>query len=195
MGVDIAQKATWSQAEMNDLPDSSFLYVSPGGQKDDTGRTVPRSNRHFPYKGSDGKIDLPHLRNAIARIPQADVPNKDALQARAQRLLVEANDGKTLAWGAAWDDDTAALDVRAVAVALADLSEKIAAYQDHLAGAGLDVKAGRVLSNANLDQLHGAMQKLQQVHAACDMAGDCPLMSNGAKVAAYYRRRLALLAV
>lgn len=84
-----ASKAVWSTSFINDLPDSSFLYIEPGGKKDSTGRTVPRSKRHFPYKDKSGKIDLPHLRNAIARIPQSNAPglNKTALQNRARNLL------------------------------------------------------------------------------------------------------------
>jgi hypothetical protein len=82
--------AVWSTAFVNDLPDSAFLYISPGGKKDSEGKTVPRSLRHLPYKDKSGKIDLPHLRNAIARIPQmkgigADL--KARLQAKARRLL------------------------------------------------------------------------------------------------------------
>lgn len=83
------QFAVWSTAFVNDLPDSCFLYISPGGKKDSEGKTVPRSLRHFPYKDASGKIDLPHLRNAIARIPQASISGtlKDSLQARARRML------------------------------------------------------------------------------------------------------------
>jgi len=86
------QFAVWSTAFVNDLPDGAFLYISPGGKKDSEGKTVPRSLRHFPYKDSGGKIDLPHLRNAIARIPQANISAslKASLQARARRLLSNA---------------------------------------------------------------------------------------------------------
>src|SRR5215472_12414886 len=57
--------------------------------------TIPNASlryglRHLPYKGSDGKIDLPHLRNAIARIPQMKGISdslKASLQARARKLL------------------------------------------------------------------------------------------------------------
>ena len=86
-------KATWTTAFVNDLPDGSFLYVEPGGEKDGEGRTTPRSLRHFPYKDAAGKVDLPHLRNAIARIPQANIPadKKRSLQERARRLLSETN--------------------------------------------------------------------------------------------------------
>jgi len=86
------EKAVWTTAYVNDLPDSAFLYVEPGGKKDADGRTVPRSLRHFPVKDAGGKVDLPHLRNAIARIPQSKIPagKKSALQARARRMLEAA---------------------------------------------------------------------------------------------------------
>ncbi len=93
------QFAVWSTAFVNDLPDSAFLYVQPGGKKDGEGKTVPRSLRHFPYKGPDGKVDLPHLRNAIARIPQAgswlSASLKSSLQSRARRMLSNAG-GKSM---------------------------------------------------------------------------------------------------
>jgi hypothetical protein len=82
-------KAVWSTAFVNGLPDSAFLYIAPGGTKDSDGRTVPRSLRFFPYRDDTGAVDLPHLRNALARIPQSNVPQavKDRLMARAQKLL------------------------------------------------------------------------------------------------------------
>jgi HK97 family phage prohead protease len=83
-------KAVWSTAFVNGLPDSAFLYVEDGGTKDSDGRTVPRSLRHFPYKDDSGAVDLPHLRNALARIPQAQFlsqTQKDTLTAKAQRIL------------------------------------------------------------------------------------------------------------
>lgn len=88
-------KATWSTSYVNDLPDSAFLYVEPGGEKDDEGKTTPRSLRHFPYKDDSGAIDLPHLRNAIARIPQSNAPGltddkKQQLQDRARGMLENA---------------------------------------------------------------------------------------------------------
>lgn len=85
-----SMKAVWSTAFVNNLPDSAFLYVEPGGTKDDDGKTVPRTNRHFPYKDADGKVDVAHLRNALSRIPQAQFlsqAQKDRLTAEARRLL------------------------------------------------------------------------------------------------------------
>ena len=90
-----ADKAAWTRAFVNDLPDSAFLHVEPGGATDDAGKTVPRNLRHFPVRGADGKVDLPHLRNAIARIPQSRIPGLTeddllGLQERARELLAEA---------------------------------------------------------------------------------------------------------
>ena len=83
--------AEWDTAYINDLPDSAFLYISPGGEKED-GKTKPRSLRHFPFKNAAGKVDLPHLRNAIGRIPQSTAPGLTkekmrALQDKARNLL------------------------------------------------------------------------------------------------------------
>ena len=54
-----AEKAVWSAAEVNELPDSSFLYIEPGGKKDEAGKTTPRSLRHLPYKDASGEVDMP----------------------------------------------------------------------------------------------------------------------------------------
>ena len=61
----------WDTNYVNNLPDSAFAHIESGGEKDSDGKTVPRSLRHFPYKNANGEIDLPHLRNALARAPQS----------------------------------------------------------------------------------------------------------------------------
>jgi hypothetical protein len=83
------QKAVWSTAFINDLPDTAFLYIAPGGQKDDEGKTTPRSLRYFPVRGADGKLDAAHVRNALSRIPQAKLPAsvKETAAGKARRLL------------------------------------------------------------------------------------------------------------
>ena len=85
--------ATWDTAYVNNLPDSAFLYVEPGGDKDSEGKTVPRSLRHFPYKDDSGAVDLPHLRNALSRIPQSSLPQsvQDELSAKARGILDAQN--------------------------------------------------------------------------------------------------------
>ena len=68
---EVDEKATWSTAYINDLPDSAFLYIEPGGEKDENGRTVPRSLRHLPVRDAEGNVDLPHVRNALSRLGQS----------------------------------------------------------------------------------------------------------------------------
>lgn len=88
-------RETWTDAEINDLPDSAFLYIEDGGEKDDDGKTTPRDLRHFPYKDAEGKVDLPHLRDALGRIPQSDLPDdvKTEVEAKAKKIL-EDNGGE-----------------------------------------------------------------------------------------------------
>ncbi len=69
-GMESTGKAEMSAAEANDLPDSAFGCIDAGGTKDESGRTVPRSLRHYPHHTASGALDLPHLRNALARSAQ-----------------------------------------------------------------------------------------------------------------------------
>lgn len=71
--MDDFENAELSRASINDLPDSAFAYIESGGKKDEDGKTIPRSLRHLPYKSSSGGIDLPHLRNALARLKQTHI--------------------------------------------------------------------------------------------------------------------------
>lgn len=66
-------RAKISTASKNDLPDSAFAYIEPGGEKDDQGKTTPRSKRHFPIH------DAAHVRNALSRIGQGAQFGKQAL--------------------------------------------------------------------------------------------------------------------
>lgn len=88
------QLAEWTTAEVNDLPDSSFSFIMPGGKKDEQGKTMPRSFRKLPYKNADGSVDLPHLRNALARLGQTnDIPQSEqnAIRAKLTKALENAN--------------------------------------------------------------------------------------------------------
>lgn len=78
--IETEKKAVWSAAAINDLPDAAFAVVESGGEKDEDGKTIPRSLRHLPHhNGSvtnpndDKSVDLPHLRNALARAPQSTI--------------------------------------------------------------------------------------------------------------------------
>lgn len=63
----------WSRKYINDLPDNAFAYIEPGGEKDESGKTTPRSLRHLPYKDKNGNLDAPHTRNALARLKQTKI--------------------------------------------------------------------------------------------------------------------------
>ena len=58
------RKADLSTKELDDLPDSAFAHVEPGGSKDAEGKTTPRSKRHYAIH------DAVHARNALARASQ-----------------------------------------------------------------------------------------------------------------------------
>ncbi len=77
--------AEMSGAGMNDLPDSAFAYIEPGGKKDSSGRTVPRSLRHFPIH------DAAHVRNALARMSQSEFGEqaRAKIMAAARRFGIE----------------------------------------------------------------------------------------------------------
>ncbi len=67
---EVAEKAVWSAAFIDSLPDTSFGFIEPGGKKDDEGRTEPRSLRHYPIKNASGDCDAPGTRSALSRADQ-----------------------------------------------------------------------------------------------------------------------------
>jgi len=83
----------WTTAYINDLPDSCFAYIEPGGKKDNKDKTVPRSLRHLPYKDENGKVDLPHLRNALARLSQSNLSAEAKAKARAKLIAAAKEHG------------------------------------------------------------------------------------------------------
>lgn len=95
-----AEKAVWTTAFINNLPDAAFAVILSGGKKDGEGKTVPRSLRMLPHHNEsvksgteNGSVDLIHLRNALARLPQSKIPAsamataKAHLEAHAKELL------------------------------------------------------------------------------------------------------------
>lgn len=51
----------WSTAYKNGLPDSAFAHVKGSGDQ---------KVRKLPFKDAEGKVDVPHLRNALVRVAQ-----------------------------------------------------------------------------------------------------------------------------
>ena len=81
-------RAELSSADTNDLPDSDFAYIEPGGEKDAEGKTTPRSLRHFPIQ------DKAHVQNALARLSQSPFGDKAKAKvvAAAKKFGIEVAD-------------------------------------------------------------------------------------------------------
>lgn len=91
----VKEKAVWTTAQQNKFPDSSFAMVCKGGTKKG-GITTPKSLRKLVYKDANGKIDLPHVRNALARVNQVQCGGKviskklqDKIRTRLQKALAQ----------------------------------------------------------------------------------------------------------
>ena len=80
--------ATMSSASIDDLPDDAFAHIEPGGSKDSSGRTVPRSLRHFPIH------DKAHVQNALARASSSPFGDKamPKIHAAARKFGVDVAD-------------------------------------------------------------------------------------------------------
>lgn len=75
-----AEGAKWSRGYINALPDAAFAAVEEGP---DGARA-----RHLPHHDAEGRVDLPHLRNALSRWHQVqwmDAANAD----RARQHLLD----------------------------------------------------------------------------------------------------------
>jgi len=84
--------AKWTAEYINNLDDSAFLYIEKGGKKDKDKKTIPRSLRHLPYKNAEGKVDLPHVKNALTRINQVKLQDGELLDEKTQdkiKVLLE----------------------------------------------------------------------------------------------------------
>jgi len=75
------KSAEWTTKYINDLPDSAFAVIEPAYK---SGKTEDKRARHLPFKNKEGKVDLPHLRNAFARVNQIK-PITDSITATELR--------------------------------------------------------------------------------------------------------------
>jgi len=98
----LAVASKWTSAYIDSLPDSCFLFIESGGEKESEGKTKPRSLRHLPYKDAEGHVDRAHLENHVQRAPQIKLANGERiseakaseLQKKAQKLLSRQEDSK-----------------------------------------------------------------------------------------------------
>lgn len=157
----------------NQLPDSAFLFVAPGGVLDDEGKTVPRSNRHFRYRDDSGAIDAEALRAALPQIAEAKSVGLDAdelarLATRARRLVEQFDRGEKVADEPAEWKAGASVDLLGAAYRLIDLAERVVAEHKALAVIGEDSRSGwrlRPDALAELKSAHGALGRIVE-HAA-----------------------------
>jgi hypothetical protein len=69
----------WTHAYVDALPDEAFavVHVRPDGTR----------ARHLPHHDADGRVDLPHVRNALARLNQVRWEDPADAERARQHLL------------------------------------------------------------------------------------------------------------
>lgn len=122
---DQSTRAVLSAADKNDLPDSAFAYIEPGGSKDADGKTTPRKLRHFPIH------DKAHVANALSRAPQSPFGDKALpnIKAAAKKFGIDTQSNGAETGGEDRDDPT---------YADFGISGGLKAVKQHLAGVKAD---------------------------------------------------------
>jgi len=87
------EKAEWTTEYINTLPNSSFAVIEPAYLE---GKTEDKNCRHLPFKNENGEVDLPHYRNALARVnqikPITDSISEEELRKQAAAELEKYRD-------------------------------------------------------------------------------------------------------
>src|ERR1700722_2614 len=81
--------------DVNNLDDAVFAFIEIGGSKDPSGKTVPRSLRHFPLH------DEPAVRTALTQAPQSPWGKQSAaaILAAARKYKIIVDGGMRAAFG------------------------------------------------------------------------------------------------
>ena len=188
MGIEVSPDSAVANAAkgatLNDLPDDAFGYVEPGFL-DDSGKTSPRTHRHFAHHDADGNVDAALLELAIVDARKSDVGGY------ALSHLLRHQSGEDDAHTKFWAHESAAGQVLVAATELTRLSEEIVTAQKHMDYLGYAQASGRIQPEV-LQALKECMANLEAVIAHAEQAetGD-----DGTVRAEYLRRRLALLEV
>jgi uncharacterized protein len=82
-------------AAINNLPDEVFAYIEDGGQRDASGRTVPRAKRHFPLNTEAA------VRTALAQAPASPFARQSvhAIFAAARKFGITVSGNERAAFG------------------------------------------------------------------------------------------------
>jgi len=177
----------------NQLPDSAFLYIAPGGLLDDEGKTVPRSFRHFRFRDAAGMIDDAAIASVLVAIPQAkslglSAADMSRLQARA-RMHAEASASEADAQE--WKTGVP-ISLRGVGYRLIDLSDQIAAELKAMALLGEDTKTGQRM---RVEMRHRITDLSQELREIVELAERATRGEDGQAKLALYARELEMLGV
>jgi hypothetical protein len=144
------KEAEWDTEYINNLPDSSFAFIESGGEKDEDGKTKPRSLRHLPFKDAEGNINKAHLNNALGRLAQTDL--SDEAKAAAKKKLCAA----VKTWNGAHSDDQITSDVCGVEPSDQGSSETLTVKLDT---SKLEAKIAEILARVKkLEKAHDGAQ-------------------------------------
>ena len=127
-------KAAMTSASINDLPDSAFAYIQPGGTKDAEGKTTPRSLRHFPVH------DEAHARNALARLSSSPfaAQARPKVVAAARKFGIEVSGSSSLDFTAFAESMRSALAIPVEAASKAAADLLVASYHPDFAAGPAD---------------------------------------------------------
>lgn len=82
-----------AETQIDELPDASFALIEAGGEKDEGGKTTPRSLRHLPYRDAAGKVDDGLLRESMRHLPVSGLTAPQQAVAKSTLLYAaRAND-------------------------------------------------------------------------------------------------------
>lgn len=181
-----ALKAQWDTAYINNLPDSAFAVIKPGGKKDDSGRTTPRDLRMLPHHDEGGALNRDHLAAARARVDQENTDLTDAQRAEAQAHLARHAEQMSMGDAGKFAEaltsikqstlaETATAALNTLLAGIDDATATIASLLGFDERAFVAIKAGRVMSAANMDRMHNAMKAMGAMHDALCDGNDCPM--------------------
>ena len=71
--------------ELDQLPDSSFAIILPGGRKDEEGKTVPRQLRLLPFRDGAGEVMMGLVHKSLTAL-------------NSTRFIQVSKDQKVEAW-------------------------------------------------------------------------------------------------
>jgi len=81
--------------DLNNLEDSAFAFIEPGGSRDPSGKTTPRSRRHFPVHTEAA------TRNSLSQAPQSPFGKQaaTAILAAARKFGITVSGNERAAFG------------------------------------------------------------------------------------------------